>query len=92
MDDLTMIDLAKATLLTSLMLVAPVLLVAMFVGIVVSLFQTMTSMQEQTLALVPKMLAVVATLLLLMPWILGTLRDFARGLIGQLAAFGPPGA
>lgn len=89
MDDLTMIDLAKATLLTSLMLVAPVLLVAMFVGIVVSLFQTMTSLQEQTLALVPKMLAVVATLILLMPWILAKLRDFARGLFENLAAYGP---
>ena len=83
-----MIELAKATLVTSLLLVAPVLLVAMFVGLVVSLFQTMTSLQEQTLALVPKMLAVIATLLLLMPWILGTLRDFARALFSNLAALG----
>ena len=84
-----MIDLAKATLLTSLLLVAPVLLVAMVVGLLISLFQTMTSLQEQTLALVPKMLAVVATLILLMPWILATLRDFARSLFENLAAYGP---
>lgn len=84
-----MIDLAKATLLTSLLLVAPVLLVAMVVGLLVSLFQTMTSLQEQTLALVPKLLAVVATLILLMPWILATLRDFARSLLESLASYGP---
>ena len=84
-----MIDLAKATLLTSLILVAPVLLVAMLVGVLVSLLQTMTSLQEQTLTLVPKMLAVVVTLLLLMPWILGTLRDFARALFESLAQYGP---
>jgi flagellar biosynthetic protein FliQ len=89
MDDVAMIDLAKATLLTSLLLVAPVLLVAMVVGVVVSLFQTMTSLQEQTLALVPKMLAVIATLIVLMPWILATLRDFARALFENLAAYGP---
>lgn len=89
MNDVTMIELAKATLMTSLVLVAPVLIVAMVIGIVVSLFQTMTSLQEQTLALVPKMLAVVATLILLMPWILAKLRDFARALFENLAAYGP---
>lgn len=89
MDELTMIDLGKATLVTSLMLVAPALLVGMFVGLAVSLFQTITALQEQTLSIVPKMLAVVATLLLLMPWILRTLRDFARTLFSSLADFGP---
>ena len=89
MNDVAMIELAKATLMTSLILVAPVLVVAMVIGIVVSLFQTMTSLQEQTLALVPKMLAVVATLILLMPWIPAKLRDFARGLFENLAAYGP---
>ncbi|MCA8943402.1 MAG: flagellar biosynthetic protein FliQ [Planctomycetes bacterium] len=89
MDELTMIDLGKATLVTALMLVAPALLVGMFTGLAVSLFQTITALQEQTLSIVPKMLAVVATLLVLMPWILRTLRDFARTLFSSLADFGP---
>jgi flagellar biosynthetic protein FliQ len=91
MDELTMLDLAKATLVTALVLVAPALLVGMMVGLLVSLFQTITALQEQTLSIVPKMLAVVATLLITMPWILRTLREFARGLFESLPAYGPHG-
>jgi len=89
MDELTILDLGKATLTTALMIVAPVLLVGMFTGLLVSLFQTVTALQEQTLAMVPKMLAVVLTLLVLMPWILRTLQDFARTLFESLASYGP---
>jgi flagellar biosynthetic protein FliQ len=86
-----LLDLGRTTLLTALMIVAPALIVGMVVGLLVSLFQTITSLQEQTLAIVPKMLAVVATLLLLMPWILGTLREFTVALFHQLAVFGRSG-
>lgn len=91
MDEATIVDLAKSTLFTSLLLVAPALIVGMAVGLLVSLLQTVTSVQEQTLAIVPKMLAVVATLLLLLPWILSTLRDFARTLFQGLATYGLAG-
>jgi flagellar biosynthetic protein FliQ len=90
-DEATLVDLAKSTLLTALWLVTPALLVGMVVGLVVSLLQTITSVQEQTLAIVPKILAVVATLLLLLPWILATLREFARGLFADLAVYGMAG-
>lgn len=91
MDEATIVDLAKSTLLTSLVLVTPALIVGMSVGLIVSLLQTITSVQEQTLAIVPKMLAVVATILLMLPWILSTLRDFARTLFQGLAAYGLAG-
>ena len=91
MDELTILDLGRATLMTALMIVTPVLLVGMFTGLMISLFQTITALQEQTLAIVPKMLAVVITLMLLMPWILRTLQDFARTLFESLATFGPVG-
>ena len=88
MDHSVLLDLAKSTLLTALTVVAPALLVGMAVGLLVSFFQTITSLQEQTLTIVPKMLAVVATLLLLMPWILGTLREFTAALFENLAVYG----
>ena len=88
MDHSSLLDLCRATLTTALVLVAPALLVGMAVGLAVSFFQTLTSLQEQTLTIVPKMLAVVATLLVLMPWILGTLREFTAGLLQNLAAYG----
>ncbi len=88
MDDALALDLGRSTLLVALTIVAPVLLVGMGVGLLVSLFQTLTALQEQTLSLVPKMLAVVATILILMPWILRTLRDFAETLFRSLAELG----
>lgn len=90
MDESTIIQLGRDTLQTALIVVTPALLVGMMVGLAVSLFQTVTALQEQTLSIVPKMIAVVTTLLLLMPWILGSLRAFARGLFQNLAAYGPP--
>jgi len=86
-----LLDLAKTTLLTALMVVAPALGVGMAVGLVVSFFQTVTSLQEQTLTIVPKMLAVLATIVLLLPWILGTLREFTAALFENLAAYGQAG-
>jgi flagellar biosynthetic protein FliQ len=83
-----LLDLAKSTLLTALMIVTPALLVGMTVGLVVSFFQTVTSLQEQTLTIVPKLLAVLTTIVLLMPWILGTLREFTLGLFRSLAVIG----
>ncbi len=88
MDQTTVLDLCRATLMTALMLVAPALLVGLFVGLAVSVFQTLTSLQEQTLTIVPKMLAVIATLLLLLPWILGTLVEFTGALLSNLAEYG----
>jgi flagellar biosynthetic protein FliQ len=86
-----LLDLAKTTLLTALMICAPALVVGMLVGLVVSFFQTVTSLQEQTLTIVPKMLAVLATIVLLMPWILGTLREYTAALFENLAAYGMAG-
>lgn len=86
-----LLDLAKSTLMTALMICAPALLVGMTVGLMISLFQTVTSVQEQTLTIVPKMLAVVTTIVLLMPWILGTLYEYTSALFSNLAAFGHAG-
>lgn len=87
----TLLDLAKSTLMTALMICAPALLVGMAVGLLVSFFQTVTSLQEQTLTIVPKMLAVLTTIVLLMPWILATLREYTAALFSNLAAFGLSG-
>lgn len=64
-------------LLTALIVAAPLLGVALAVGLAVSLFQAMTSIQEMTLSVIPKMLAVAGVLLLLAPWMLQTLTDFS---------------
>ena len=84
----TLIDLCKSSMLTALLICAPALIVGMLIGLLVSFFQTVTSLQEQTLTIVPKMLGVLATIVLLMPWILGTLREYTTSLFANLAAYG----
>lgn len=76
------IDLARATLVTALLLATPLLASALVVGLVVSVLQTATGIQEQTLSFVPKLLAVGGVFLLALPWLL----DVAQGFAGRLLA------
>jgi flagellar biosynthesis protein FliQ len=77
-------DLLKLLMTNAVTLAAPILLTAMVIGLAVSLFQAVTSIQEQTLTFVPKVLAIVLILILLMPWMLRTLVEFAAGMIGRM--------
>lgn len=86
--DLQVAELAREMLVTSLLLAGPVLIVGLIVGVGVSVFQALTSVQEQTLSLVPKMLAVLGVALLLLVPALGILRDYTLRVFGQLLSFG----
>jgi flagellar biosynthetic protein FliQ len=70
-------DLIRQTLLLALFVSAPMLLIGMAVGIVVSLFQAVTQIQEQTLTFVPKIAAMIVAAILLMPWIAQRLLAYA---------------
>lgn len=86
--DLKVVDLARDLLLTTLIVAGPVLGVGLIVGVSVSLFQALTSVQEQTMSLVPKMLAVMFVTLILLAPALRLLRDFTARVFGQLTDFG----
>jgi flagellar biosynthetic protein FliQ len=86
--DLQITDFARELLLTAVLLAGPVLLIGLVVGIAVSLFQALTSVQEQTMSLIPKMFAVFVVSLLLLAPALGILRDYALRIISQLNTFG----
>lgn len=66
----------RETLILTLVIAAPMLIVGMVVGIVVSLVQAVTQIQEQTLAFVPKLAAMITAAILFMPWIEGRLREY----------------
>lgn len=83
----TVLELARNTFLTAATILAPLLLTGVIVGLVISILQTVTSVHEQTLTVVPKMAAVGAVLILLMPWIIRVLLDFTSGLMGDLVRF-----
>lgn len=86
--DLQITDLARDLLVTTILLAGPVLLVGLVVGIAVSLFQALTSVQEQTLSLIPKMLAVMLVVLLLLAPALQIIVDYTSRVFGQLVTFG----
>lgn len=78
------LDLARDALSVSLMLAGPLLGVALAVGLVVSIIQAVTSIQEQTLSFVPKLFAVGAVFLMLLSWMLQTLMKYATELFISL--------
>lgn len=88
MDANTAIALSRQVLLEALLVAAPVLGVSLVVGIGVALFQALTSLQEQTVAMIPKLLALAGTLFFLLPWILRQFVEFTQRMLMGLASYG----
>ena len=78
------IEVLRQLIGTSLMVVSPILLGSLLVGLIVSLLQSVTSIQEQTLSFVPKLLAVSLVIVLGAPWILRQLMQFTITYISRL--------
>ena len=78
------IDLLKNAMVQAATLAAPVLLVAMVIGLAVSLFQAVTSIHEQTLSFVPKVIGVMGLLVLLLPWLTHSFMEFTRAMIERM--------
>jgi flagellar biosynthetic protein FliQ len=78
------VELLRKLLSQAVVVATPFLVTALLVGLLISLFQTITSIQEQTLTFVPKALAVVALLFIILPWLIRTLMDFTAGMLGML--------
>ena len=77
----TIIDIGQLALITFLKVAGPMLITGMAIGIAVSLFQSMTQIQEMTLTFVPKIVAVLVTTVIFLPWIVSTLMKFAYDLL-----------
>jgi flagellar biosynthetic protein FliQ len=81
------IKIAGEAVYTVLKASAPMLLIGLVVGLIISIFQATTQIQEQTLAFVPKIVAVLLSILIFGPWILNTLVDFTYNLLNNLYKF-----
>ncbi|MDR3438515.1 flagellar biosynthesis protein FliQ [Telmatospirillum sp.] len=88
MTEADLIELARACMLVMLKVAAPPLVAGLVIGLVVSLFQALTQIQEMTLTFVPKVLAVFLTLLIFLPFILHTLMDFTHLVLDRAIAGG----
>jgi flagellar biosynthetic protein FliQ len=76
MNDTIIIDIARQAVYLVLKASAPMLIASLVVGLIVSILQTVTSIQEQTLSFVPKLIAVFLVLILAGSWILNSLREY----------------
>jgi flagellar biosynthetic protein FliQ len=80
------IDIVSALVKTILTVSMPLLLSSMAIGLAISLVQTVTSLHEQTLAFVPKVLGVLAILMAILPWLARTVLDYTAEVINQMPA------
>ena len=85
MDEAALLEVTRSSVIVLLKIATPVMLIALIIGLVISLFQALTQIQEATLTFVPKILVVFASLLLLAPFRLHTLEDFTEELMARVA-------
>ncbi len=78
--------IGRDAIIVALKLGAPAMLLALAVGLAISFFQALTQIQEMTLTFVPKMIVILLSLLLFMPFMLSTLTSFTEGLMGRIVS------
>ncbi len=84
MTDQTIIDLGAKTIWVALKVAAPALLATLFTGLLVSVFQAATQINEQTLTFIPKVIIMTIALVVFGPWILETMTSFTTGLFNLI--------
>ena len=88
MNESDLLELARSAMLVMIKVAAPPLLAGLAVGLLISLFQALTQIQEATLTFVPKVLTVLLVLLLCLPFMLHTLFDFTHMVLDRAIAGG----
>ena len=88
MNEAQALDFMRDAILTLLQVTAPIMLVGLVVGLIISLFQALTSIQEMTLTFVPKILIVFFSLIILLPFMLATMRTFMEGVADKIIGLG----
>lgn len=80
----SVVTLGQQAIELTLMISAPLLLAALLIGLVVSIFQAATQINEQTLSFIPKIVGIFVTLIIAGPWMISMMVDFMRRLLGNL--------
>jgi len=88
MNEAVVLGLAKEALIVALEISAPILGASLVIGIVVSLIQAVTQVNEMTLTFVPKLIGVFVAMLIFGPWMMETLLSFSAGLFANMASYG----
>ena len=88
MNEIEVLDIARNGMMAMLLVAAPMLLTGLVVGLGISIFQTLTHIQEMTLTFIPKILSVFAALIILLPWMLRELTEFMQRIMDKIVALG----
>ncbi len=88
MNEMEVLDVARDGMMVMLLVAAPMLLTGLVVGLSISIFQTLTHIQEMTLTFIPKILAVFAALIIFLPWMLRELTEFMQRIMDKIVALG----
>lgn len=88
MNEVEVLEISRTAIFTLLKIVTPVLLVALFIGLIIGIFQALTQIQEMTLAFVPKILGVFIAIILLFPFMLGQMQILSDGLFDKIITGG----
>ncbi|MBM3566444.1 MAG: flagellar biosynthesis protein FliQ [Alphaproteobacteria bacterium] len=88
MDQVAVIEIGRDSLYQILIISAPIMLAGMAVGVAISLFQALTTIQEMTLTFVPKILVVFLSIIIFLPFMMTSLIEFSHELFDRIASIG----
>ena len=88
MDQVAVIEIGRESLYQILIISGPIMLAGMAIGIVISLFQALTTIQEMTLTFVPKIIVVFVATVIFLPFMMTSLIEFSHSLFDRIAAIG----
>lgn len=86
MNETQIIDIARDGVMTMILVAGPILVIGLVVGVVITLMQTLTSLQEQTLSFVPKVLAIFLSLIFLLPYMIHQMTEFMQRMMDTIIA------
>lgn len=88
MNDVAVIEVGREALFVVLKISAPIMIAGMVIGLIIALFQALTTIQEMTLTFVPKIIVIFVTIILFLPFMLTTLTEFSHTLFDRIVAGG----
>ncbi len=88
MNEASVLEICRNGIWVVLQLAAPIMIAGLLIGLLIALFQALTTIQEMTLTFVPKIIVIFISMILLMPFMMTTLIEFSQGLFGLIVTMG----
>ena len=88
MNEASVLEIGQNGIWIVLQLAAPIMIAGLLIGLLIALFQALTTIQEMTLTFVPKIIVIFVSLILLLPFMMTTLLEFSQGLFGFIVTLG----